>query len=268
MMAARAARMMGLLIAWLAVAASSLAQTAQVVDLPTRGVIERMAVIAPEAPRAVVILLAGGTGRVEISDDGGIRNEGNFLVRTRRLFAGQGLAAVVPDAPSDRHEGMTAAFRESANHVADLAAAIAWAREKWHKPVWLVGTSRGTQSAAYAAVALSGDARSPDGIVLTSSVLARGRRDGGTPVQEQPLDQLKIPVLVVHHENDPCPVCAPALLRGLKLPPAGSRLIMESGGISTGKPCAAFSHHGYNGIEEAVVSDISFFITSHQGSRL
>jgi hypothetical protein len=128
--------------------------------------------------------------------------------------------------------------------------------------VWLVGTSRGTQSAAHAAVALAGDPRGPDGIVLTSSILARSKRDGGTPVQEQPLRDLKIPVLVVHHENDPCPICAPALLRDIKLPPQG-KLIMESGGVSNGDPCEAFSHHGYNGIEAGVVADIGAFITAH-----
>jgi hypothetical protein len=257
---------MNLLRRCLAVAAFVLAATganAQVVDLPTReGVTERMLAIAPDAPTATVILLAGGSGRLKIFDNGSIRNEGNFLVRSRSLFAQQGFATIVLDAPSDQAGGMTVNFRESADHVADLAAAIAWARAKWGKPVWLVGTSRGTQSAAHAAVALAGDARGPDGIVLTSSILARSKRDGGTPVQEQALDKLKIPVLVVHHENDPCPICAPSLLRELKLPPSG-RIVMARGGISTGEACEAFSHHGYNGIEGAVVADISAFITGH-----
>lgn len=236
------------------------AQTTQVVDVPTRGVSERMVVIAPDEPKAAVILLAGGPGRVKILDNGGIRNEGNFLVRSRQLFVQQGFAALVLDAPSDYQGGMPVSFRDSADHVADLAAVIDWARQKWHKPVWLVGTSRGTQSAAHAAVALSGDARGPDGVVLTSTILARSKRDPGTPVTEEPLDKLKIPVLVVHHDSDPCPICSPSLLRDLKLP-AASKVIMESGGISTGEPCEAFSHHGYNGIEGQVVGDIAAWIT-------
>jgi len=240
------------------------AQKTEVADLPTRaGVTERMVAIAGESPKAVVILLAGGPGRVKIFDNGSIRNEGNFLVRSRSLFAQQGLAAVVLDSPSDHEGGMTPSFRGTDEHVADLAAAIAWARDRWHRPVWLVGTSRGTQSAAHAAAALANGSRGPDGIVLTSSILARSKRDPGTPVTEEPLDKLKIPVLVVHHENDPCPICAPSLLRELKLPPANSKLLVESGGISTGDPCEPFSHHGYNGIEGAVVADIAAFITGH-----
>jgi hypothetical protein len=245
-----------------ALASSAHAQTTEVVDLPTRaGVTERMVAIAGDSPKAVVILLAGGLGRLKIFDNGSIRIDGNFLVRSRSLFAQQGLAVVVLDTPSDHEGGMTPSFRGTGEHVADLAAAIAWARDKWHKPVWLVGTSRGTQSAAHAAIALANNQRGPDGIVLTSSILARSKRDPGTPVTEEPLDTLKIPLLVVHHESDPCPICAPSLLRELKLPPANSKLLMESGGISTGDPCEAFSHHGYNGIEGAVVADISAFIT-------
>ena len=252
-----------LVAALLLAAGCAHAQRADVVDLPTRaGVTERFLAIAPEAPKAVVILLAGGPGRVRIEGPNFIRNESNFLVRSRGLFVQQGLAAVVLDAPSDHSTGMAVAFRESAEHVTDLSAVIAWARDRWHKPVWLVGTSRGTQSAAYAAVALANDARGPDGIVLSSSILARSKRDPGTPVQEQPLDKLKIPVLVVHHENDPCPICAPSLLREVRLPPQG-KLIMEAGGVSTGDPCEPFSYHGYNGIEGAVVADVVAFITGH-----
>jgi hypothetical protein len=238
------------------------AQPAEVVDLPTRpGVTERVLAIAPDAPKATVILLAGGPGRVRIDSNGDTRN-GNFLVRSRALFAQQQLATVVLDSPSDHPNGMTVAFRESDEHVSDVVAAIEWARKRWGKPVWLVGTSRGTQSAAYVAKATLGTRDSPDGIVLTSSILARSRRDPGTPVQEEGLQSLRVPVLVVHHEADPCPICAPSLLGELKLP-ANSKIVMESGGISTGDPCEAFSHHGYNGIEGAVVADIAAFITAH-----
>jgi pimeloyl-ACP methyl ester carboxylesterase len=255
--------MKALVLALLFAATPAFAQMAtQVVDLPTRGVRERMVVIEPASPKAAVILLAGGPGRVKIFDNGSIKNEGNFLVRSRSLFAQHELATIVLDAPSDQSAGMMVAFRESADHVTDLAAVIEWARNKWHKPVWLVGTSRGTQSAAHVAVALANDPRAPDGIVLTSSILARSKRDPGTPVQEQPLAKLKIPVLVVHHESDPCPICAPSLLRELKLP-AQSKVIMETGGVSTGDPCEAFAYHGYNGIEGTVVADISAFIIGH-----
>ena len=251
-------------VALLLAAAAAHAQTTQVVDLPTRaGVTERFVAIAPGQPKAAVILLPGGRGHVKIPDIGCIRNEGNFLVRSRSLFVQQGFATVVLNAPSDHEGGMAVSFRNTPDHMTDLAAAIGWARERWHKPVWLVGTSRGTQSAAHAAVTLARNPNGPVGIVLTSTILAASKRDPGIPVTDEPLDMLKIPVLVVHHENAPCPICAPSLLAGLKLPAANSKLIVERGGTSTGDPCQAFSYHGYNGIEGAVVADIAAFITVH-----
>jgi pimeloyl-ACP methyl ester carboxylesterase len=249
-------------------ASSALAQTPQVVDLSGRpGVTERMLVLQPPEPAATVILLTGGEGRVQIFDGGSIgRGGGNFLVRSRERFAAQGLATIVLDGPSDRAD-LNGSFRESAEHAADLGAVVRWAREHVGKPVWLVGTSRGTQSVAAAALQLQG-ASAPDGIVLTSTILGRSARSRVTarPVLEMPLGNLKMPVLVVHHQQDPCPICDPSRLPALmaKLPPATSQLLTYTGGISTGPPCEAFSHHGYNGIEDRVVAGIAQWIRAHQ----
>ncbi|MEJ8814916.1 hypothetical protein WKW77_27845 [Variovorax ureilyticus] len=88
-----------------ALATQVLAQTTQrVVDIPTRpGVTQRMLVLSPPTPKASVILFAGGHGGLQIFPNGSLKwGEGNFLVRTRQLFADQGLMVAVVDAPSDR----------------------------------------------------------------------------------------------------------------------------------------------------------------------
>lgn len=238
----------------------------QVVDLPTRpGVRVRMLVLQPAAPTSVAVLISGGAGQLGIYDNASLRNEGNFLVRSRQAFAQRGHAVILLDVPSDR-ASLRGTFRESAEHAADLGAVVAWARERFGKPVWVIGTSRGTHSAANAAVALSG-ASAPDGIVLSSTVLARGRMaDEPRPVQEMDLASIRQPVLVVHHEQDPCGVCPPALLPELmaRLPAARSQLLTYTGGRSEGQPCEAFSHHGFNGIEERVVGDISAWIAARK----
>src|SRR5262245_52367167 len=63
----------------------------QVIDVPTRpGVTERVLLIAPDDPRATVVLFAGDDGGLQIAPDGQLRNgwlAANFLVRSRRLFA-------------------------------------------------------------------------------------------------------------------------------------------------------------------------------------
>jgi predicted alpha/beta-hydrolase family hydrolase len=248
-------------------ASSAPAQTPQVVDLPTRpGVTLRMLTIEPASPASVVVLISGGAGQLDIASNGYIRRDGNFLVRSRGLFADRGHAVLVLDVPSDhaRPPYLGGDFRASAEHAADLGAVIAWARTHYGKKVWVVGTSRGTHSAATAATQLQGE-RAPDGIVLTSTILGHSSLGESTapPLTEMDLTGLKMPVLVVHHEQDPCGVCKPALLPELlKHLPPGTPLHTFNGGQSRGAPCDAFSHHGFNGIEDQVVEDISAFIRS------
>jgi hypothetical protein len=148
-----------------------------------------------------------------------------------------------------------AGFRQTAEHAADVKAVIAALRQKSKLPLWLVGTSRGTQSVAHIAQTLSaGEPREgPDGIVLSSTVLNDPR---GRGVLAMPLDRVRIPVLVVHHELDACRVCAyadvPALMVKLADVPR-KQLLAFTGGTSQGDPCEAFAYHGYNGIEADVV---------------
>jgi dienelactone hydrolase len=219
------------------------------IDLPSRaGVTQRMLVITPAQPKAAVVLLAGGHGGLQMAQDGSMQwGKGNFLVRSRERFAEQGLVVAVVDAPSDKQTApYLAGSRQSAEHVADLKAVITWLRDNAKVPVWLVGTSRGTQSAAYVATELAGS-DSPDGIVLTSTILA-DRRSRAVPAM--PLSKIRVPVLVVHHEQDACFVCLfsdmPQLMSQLKSNPR-HELITFKGGQSTGDPCEAMAYHGFNG---------------------
>src|SRR4029450_2619816 len=91
--------------------------------------------------------------------------KGNFLVRTRALFAQQGLLVAVIDAPSDRQlPPYLSGFRQAREHAADVRAVIAWTKKEAAVPVWLVGTSRGTQSAGSIATSLPPADRGPHGI--------------------------------------------------------------------------------------------------------
>lgn len=251
----------GMLIALLAGWAS--AQSAHsVVDLPTRpGITQRLLVLTPPAPVAAVVLFAGGHGGLQIGLDGEPAwGKGNFLIRSRQHFVDAGLLTVIIDAPADRQQPpYLAGVRQSAEHAADVAAVIAWVRKQGALPVWLVGTSRGTQSVAAVATRLPPD-QGPDGLVLTASIL----RDRFSPaVPEMPLERLEIPVLVVHHELDGCAYCAFADLPPLmdKLNDAPRRgLISFREGVSRGDPCEAWAYHGFNGIEREVVAQIAAWL--------
>ena len=171
---------------------------------------------------------------------------------------------VIVDAPSDRQNPpyLAGGFRDSPEHVADIKAVIAWLRKQQPKlPVWLVGTSHGTQSAAFVATQLSG-ADGPDGIVLTSTVIYDNKE---TPVPAMPLSKVRVPVLVVHHVQDGCSKCpysdAAALLAKFTAAPKKELLPMK-GGQTRGDPCEAWSYHGFNGIESQVVGQIADWITA------
>lgn len=231
----------------------------KVVDIPTRpGVTQRLLVLAPPSPKAAAILFAGGHGGLQISPEGTLGwGMGNFLIRARQLFVDQGLLTVVIDAPSDRQSPpYLAGFRHAAEHTADVQAVIAWVRQQSGLPVWLVGTSRGTQSIAAAATRLS-RTDGPDGLVLTSTILTDPK---APPVTAMSLEKLRIPVLVVHHELDGCSHCAysdiPALMQKLEGLPR-KQLVSFRDGISRGDPCQAMAYHGFNGIDSDVVGQIA-----------
>lgn len=244
---------------------SGYAQTTQkVVDLPTRaGVTQRILVLSPVEPKAAVALFPGGHGGLQISPDGSLKwGEGNFLVRSRQHFVDAGLLVAVVDAPSDRQSPpFLQGLRQRPEHVADIKAVIGWLRESARVPVWLVGTSRGTQSTAFATTELSG-ADGPDGLVLTSTILTDDR---GRPVPAMPLDRIRVPVLVVHHEQDQCAHCSfadvPALMRKLGNAPR-SHLLAFKGGANRGDVCEAFAYHGFNGLEREVVQQTAAWIVA------
>ncbi|MBX3651271.1 MAG: alpha/beta hydrolase [Burkholderiales bacterium] len=248
--------------ALLACALVAQAATPQTVDVPSRpGVTQRILVIKPDKPLAAVVLFAGGNGNIQLQDDGSIARGGNFLVRSRELFAAEGLLTVVIDVPSDKKSHpYLSGNRQTAEHVADVKAVIAWLRQQAKIPVWLVGTSRGTQSVAHAATQLPLEEGGPDGIVLTATMLSD--RDSRA-VPEMDLERLRIPVLVVHHRNDACRYCLlrdmPRLMDRLTTPPRKELVVVE-GGDTTGDACGARAYHGFNGIENEVVKRIAAWI--------
>jgi pimeloyl-ACP methyl ester carboxylesterase len=235
----------------------------KVVDIPTRnGVSQRFLLIRTAEPKAAVILFAGGHGGLQLSETGSPRwGNNNFLVRSARLFAAQGFTVAVVDAPSDKQSPpYLSGFRLLPEHAADIKAVIAWLKNELKVPVWLIGTSRGTQSVAAVSTAL-GRSDGPDGVVLTSTILNDPR---SRPVPDMALEKLTVPVLVVHHEQDACRVCLyrdmPRLMEKLSALPR-KELMTLRGGENQGDPCEALAYHGFNGLEAEVVRRIAAWIT-------
>lgn len=163
----------------------------------------------------------------------------------------------MPELPSDQPYGMSDAFRAGPDHVQDITAIVALLRQRADVPVWLVGTSRGTISAASVAARLG--LAQVAGLVLTSTVWP-------DVLRLAPLDRIAVPTLLLHNRDDACrespPGSTEAGLAALSHAPV-RQVIMVSGGLSRSTPCEALSPHGYYGIEDRAVAPIVEWIMSH-----
>ena len=226
----------------------------------------------PEKAGAVLVLLPGGPGFVDLDKSGCARKlAGNSLVRTRDLFHGAGFATALVDAPANyRGEDGLGGFRIAPQHAEDIGRIIADIRRRTKLPVWLVGTSRGTISAVNAASRLQGE-QAPEGLVLTSPVTS-GRVGGhkawvAQTVFSVKLEAIRMPVLVVAHANDSCIRTPPALAATILARTNGAReqAVTVKGGTVPRRAvsveaCQGKTPHGFFGQEQEVTAGIIRFI--------
>jgi hypothetical protein len=241
-----------LVLSFFSISSAHAAVQDEAVFLPTRpGVIQPFLVTSDSEapPEAIAILFAGAGGYVGITTDQPVTN-GNFLVRSRRIFVQNHLVTVVVDCPSDHKDGIGTPFRTSREHAIDMGAVIDEMNTRFPGlPVYLVGTSMGTISSAYVAEKIQGKIK---GVVSTSTVFN---------VMNFPSKGLTVPVLLVHNTDDGCPASpyggAIAASKAYGYP-----LISVHGGPSaTGRAaCGPFSPHGYLSKEEATISAIGNWI--------
>lgn len=234
---------------------------AELVALPVRdGVTQTYLLVAdPAVPvEQIVLLFSGGAGNVRLRP-ASVRPEfaerGNFLVRSRYLWADGGFASAVVDVPSDRTElGLDDVFRSGRVHAEDIAKVIADLRQRFPKvPLTLIGTSRGTVSAASVARQLPGHF---ERVVLTSSVFIASR--GGAGLSGFDYASIKGPLLFVHHAEDGC---AQTPYFSAKRLAATYPLITVNGGRpAESGPCDPLAAHGFFGREAETVEAVKNWI--------
>ena len=203
-------------------------------------------------PDTGVILFAGGQGNVRLAE--GIPQPGaNFLVRTRHLFAQEKLAVAVYD-PSPDIGPLSDQARMSRPHADEVAQLLAHLKQETGvRHIYLIGTSRGTISAAHLALALQDQV---DGVVLTSTLFQASR--AGPGLSGFDFSAIRQPLLFVHHVADACKTTPPQYARTL----SGKYPVVWVGGQqeSGGDACGPFSAHGYLGHEPATVHAIAEWI--------
>jgi hypothetical protein len=248
--------MVRLLIALTLLVSPGAPSAEDIVILSTRGGVTQSYLLSSPAAgkaRAVAVLFPGGAGKVDLERETAraLLDRGNFLVRSRRLFTGSGIVAAVMDAPSDQPSGMRDEFRLGSAHAEDIGRVVADLKSRYPGlPVFLVGTSRGTISAASAGQRLGPVVA---GVALTATpFLATQRQPGLSGFDFSPIP---VPLLFVHHVDDGCDYTPHSAAKRLadRYP-----VISVSGGLPPrSKPCDAMSAHGFLGREADTVEAIA-----------
>ena len=189
-------------------------------------------------PAYAVILMPGGKGILNPRMENGrlaFAFGGNFLIRSRELFADGRFVAASTDATSSPDR-----IRAIAQDLQRRYGGIA---------IYVVGTSR----SAEATMALSGPLDGQvAGFVHTSSMNAIANFDPR---------KFRSRHLIVYHRLDACRVTKPSNSAASRSS-YGTETIEMDGGKSTGDDCEGHAYHGYNGIEAATVERIKAWIVA------
>lgn len=230
---------------------------------PREGISQRFILLEPENEiKGIVVLFAGGNGKLLLHKNKNKWKTNNFLVRTRESYSNRGYVVAVIDSPLKRKIGMKDGFRTSSEHVTDMNAVVGYLQKEYsNQKIWLIGTSRGTESVVHLAINLRDKI---DGIVLTSSVTNSKKYKGGTTILDMDLKKIEVPTLIISHENDDCKVTPPSdspiIMEKLNDRVIKKSVYVKGGYEESSNPCKAKTYHGFLGIENNVVDIIEDFI--------
>jgi len=213
-------------------------------------------------PEAVALLYVGGGGTIRLHMEGGQPKfgAGNFLPRSRGEFIRNGVLPVVMDAPTDQPGGLTDHYRSSPQQAADARAVLAELTKRFpRRPVFLVGTSRGTISAAFLGRALGNEVA---GVVLTSTVFSSPR---GGSLSGFDYASIKAPLLFVHHREDACEQTP--YNEAHRLSSRYPLVSVKGGKPPESGPCDPFAPHGFWGKEPQTVDAIAAWMLKKPFSR-
>ena len=229
-----------------------------VVDIrSSRGETLPVVIISPSVlPRAAVVLLEGGDGIVTVvgSSEGPVIQSEGFLARNADMFASKGLLVALVGVPSDQENGIDLDYRISSRQSDDVAAVVDWIDARASLPVWVLGMSLGSYSAANSAIRLN-DVVDGFAVCSASTTPTGGPLPGG--ILDLGLAEIVVPSLVVGHEGDTCPGTPPtgvaAIAGALTSSESVTQKVFGGGMPAPSPPCGPQSPHGYFGIDEEVV---------------
>lgn len=236
---------------------------AEIVRLKTRGETEQAYLLLQRRTpiKSVAVLFTGGFGLLKLRIvDGEIawdKTGNSFLVINKDRFVDDATAVAVIDAPSDQWEfGYTPKVRKSPEHATDVRGVVNDLKTRFPGArVFLIGTSQGSTSAAYAGAALGKDIA---GVILTASVFAAApaswRLLHDPNLSDFDFAQIQAPLLIVHHVDDRC--VATPYSAAEKLADRYPLIVVRGGEPTRDNGCGPMGPHGFLGREESVAAEI------------
>ncbi len=229
----------------------------------SRGVTVKTVFIFPSSPATrAVILLEGGDGKVNIGGtaDKPVIDSQGFLARSAQALADEGLLVALLDAPSDfSSDGLTLAYRTSADQATDVEAVVDWLNAKASVPIWVLGMSIGTYSATNTAIRLGGKLSGYG--VCSASTQPGGAAPYPNGILDLQMDQIAVPALVIGHQDDKCPgtpsTGVAKVVAALSNAKSVTNQIFTGGDPPKSPDCGPLAPHGYYGIEAEVIAFVA-----------
>jgi hypothetical protein len=204
-------------------------------------------------PTKLLVIVSGhpGVTRPFVNAIGRIqtKQDGNFLVRSRKYLVSETIATLLLDCRSDFETLCTDEYQASVGRTEDIQLLVDQVRQRVSSlsEVWVISTSRGVITTAGIAK------HAPDryrGVIHTAGTYGKAI-DQGVRFERTSVSQY-----FVHHKDDPCAMTlhehAVALTSKNRYP-----LVTVFGGSGfRGQPCQAFTQHGFTGQEEKVARAI------------
>ena len=158
------------------------------------------------------------------------------------------------DSPYDLGDARRWNVRGKSQHLTRVESVVKYYRNKFNVPIWVFGHSMGTVTAIEFANQ-SEKSASVSGIIIA-----------GTHIGETLSNNFSKPVMAIHHQKEACaatPISASESIIKWRSKETKSELVIIDGGEDVGLPCMGLAHHGFNKVEDQMVSADAKFILAN-----
>ena len=215
-----------------------------------------------KSAKATLVFIPGGDGRLGLADDR--RDLGGFYGNTLKPLSDPALTAgalnvAVFDSPAPLSEGkLYPSSRATTEHLMRIHSVVLFYREKFGKPVWLMGHSNGAASVTefYKYLQKRGEEK-----LITGMIYSSGRNGSDFNPRTTGL-----PVLFLAHSQDGCAGSTNAESKSVyerlkQVDTARVEYVSISGGTPGGDPCRS-GYHMFTGASAQAYRAIDSFIGS------